>query len=441
MIQLALLLIGADAMRRRWWVLAGLGIALLVLAALLVADLVDGLTFVAAQAFGLVFLAQGVVALIGVARATTLGGRLLHGLKAGLMLLAGLLVMGHMYNSEHLLAWLLCISLVLDGLTRIGLIALVRFRRWALSVAIAAAEIGVAILLVAEWPLPHAYNVPVCIAILLMGWGLDVLRIGLWLRREPEEMGLFALPAFGARNWNENAPVLVRSDVPEAPPESPLTVRIWTPLGSAEVTERRPVVDRYLAARDVNGGMSTGHSALEYGALYISHWPGHEIDPNLPVMQLFDGGKAGDMPGLFQPSYAAEHAAWCACTQTVQLEHFSVRRLRAYWAGYRQDATYNLTNRNCSSAVVGALDSALEGVLLSRFPLLRLIALQFNPDLWAAAYLRSRAHSMCWTPGMVLDYAQALKRIVERSRLPWTVRVAAFLTRLKADRTMRETAG
>ncbi|WP_029003557.1 HdeD family acid-resistance protein [Azorhizobium doebereinerae] len=436
MVQLALLLIGADAVRRRWWVLAGLGVALLACAALLIGDLVDGFASTATQAFGVVFLLEGIVALSGLVHAQTLTARLLRGVKAALMLLVGFLVLDHPMHSDAILAWLLGLSLIADGLWRLGTIALVRYRRWPLSAALVAGEVVLAVLIIVEWPLPHSYNVPLCLSLLLAGWGVGVLRIGLWLRNEPEEVAFYALPAFGTRNWNENAPVLVRSDTPEPPPEGVLTVRIWTPVGSADVKERRPVIERYIGARDVDGAMSTGHSALEYNDLYISHWPGADIDANSPVTRLFHGREAANMPGRFQPSYAAESAEWCPADQKVELRHFSPRRLRAYWAGYKQDSIYNLTNRNCSVAVAGALDSALEGVLDCRFPLLRVFALQLNPDLWAAAYLRARAQTMCWTPGMVLDYARALQRIVDSARDPWHVRALAFLRRLRTDRSL-----
>ena len=47
----------------------------------------------------------------------------------------------------------------------------------------------------------------------------------------------------------------------------------------------------------------------------------------------------------------------------IQFYRYNPAALRAFWLRYRQDATYNLTRRNCSTTVIGALDSALEGVL------------------------------------------------------------------------------
>ena len=45
---------------------------------------------------------------------------------------------------------------------------------------------------------------------------------------------------------------------------TPLTVHIRTPEGSADLTPRpRLVINRYIAAVDVNGVIATGHVALE----------------------------------------------------------------------------------------------------------------------------------------------------------------------------------
>jgi hypothetical protein len=66
-----------------------------------------------------------------------------------------------------------------------------------------------------------------------------------------------------------------------------------------------------------------------------------------------------------------------------------------------------------------ALDAALEGSLGGRGMWLRSLRLLANPDLWLAAVLRARAETMTWTPGLVLDYARAMRRVVEPQRIGW----------------------
>jgi hypothetical protein len=120
--------------------------------------------------------------------------------------------------------------------------------------------------------------------------------------------------------------------------------------------------------------------------------------------------------------------------ERVKFHHFNAAQLRAFWESYRQDATYNLTNRNCAVAVALALDAALEGSLGGRgmwLPFLRLLA---NPDVWLAAILRARAESMTWTPGLVLDYARAMRRVVEPRKMSWRERLLRVLRHLRLYR-------
>ena len=63
------------------------------------------------------------------------------------------------------------------------------------------------------------------------------------------------------------------------------------------------------------------------------------------------------------PATRWKSAEWCPATRHVAFRRFNPARLRAFWEAYRQDATYNLTYRNCSSTVALALDCAIEGSL------------------------------------------------------------------------------
>ncbi|SQC90703.1 Uncharacterised protein [Cedecea neteri] len=46
------------------------------------------------------------------------------------------------------------------------------------------------------------------------------------------------------------------------------------------------------------------------------------------------------------------------------------------------------------------------------------------PELWIAAQVRKRAISMAWTPGLVMDYARALRSIVHPVPEPWYQRLS-----------------
>ena len=114
----------------------------------------------------------------------------------------------------------------------------------------------------------------------------------------------------------------------------------------------------------------------------------------------------------------------------VRFAKFDAHRLRAFWAAYRADDTYNLTRRNCSSVVAHALDAALEGVLAQHVsPVRGALRAIVNPELWVASLLRSRAEAMAWTPGLVLDYARALSAVIEPPPLAGLQRLPRVLRR------------
>jgi hypothetical protein len=228
-------------------------------------------------------------------------------------------------------------------------------------------------------------------------------------------------------------------DGPPAADEAALTVHVWTPVGSAKGEPRRqPIVDRYIAAVDRNGVISTGHAALESPeGIYISLYPGVEIDRSPDdFARLLRATQENDVPGVFQPNYLSESKAWCPSTVQVRIRNYDPVRLRRFWEIYRQDTTYNLTYRNCSSTVLRALDAAIEGASARAWgglggwrPFLRVIT---TPELWVAAQLRKRAATMAWTPGLTLDYARALSMLADPRPSGW-VRMA----RLAVRRMMR----
>ena len=171
---------------------------------------------------------------------------------------------------------------------------------------------------------------------------------------------------------------------------------------------------RYVATLDENGGVSAGHAALDTPPdICISHYPAVEISRTHNFARALRATPDNDVAGLFQPSYAEEISDWYASTRRVRLDGLDIGAIRAFWTGYRRNTTYNLTNRNCSSGVAQALDSGLEGLFESRarspYFLMRLL---FVPELWVAGVMRRRAAAMAWTPGIVLDYARALRHII-----------------------------
>lgn len=430
MVKLALLLIGPDAFRRQWSVLAVIGAVFVALAFLLALDVSALVTDLTYATLGLVFVGNGLIgglmalcAPVGVDRRVGLAKAVVSAMVGGLILAAP-------FQSDWALALLFAVALILDGAARMTSALLYRYSGWWAITLCGLGEVAMALMILVEWPLPADRNAALCVGLFLGLSGWLLLRLGFLLRTLEDEAAILLLPVFSNRGWYDNAPVLIGEDPPQKH-EHPIIVRVWTPAGSIGAPERRPLIDRYLAAVDQNGVISTGHSALELSPdLYISHYPAVEIEhTEQSFLTTVSSKPENDVAGRFIASYAEEVASWCEADACVTFRTYSQRRLRVYWAGYRQDNRYNLTNRNCSVLVAAALDAALEGVLVSDSPWSRLVRLLLNPDLWVASMIRSRASSMTWTPGLLLDYARALANIVERPEQSWITRLRATLAR------------
>jgi uncharacterized membrane protein HdeD (DUF308 family) len=416
MIRLAILLMGFDTMRRQWRSLALLGGLWCVLGLIIMIDAADGVTVVITETFGYLLIVEGLLAV-----SLTLGlggyrGRFFLA-RALVMIALGLLIVDLPWRNDIANSLLFGIAFLIDGLIRLTAAWLVRYPRWRIIAAVALLEIGLAVLAFSNWPISYTKTVPFCIGVALFLSGATILRLALGLRGLPPAPG--AWPLFARSRWLPPAMSLTTPSAQGA--NDSLIVRIWTPVAAAGEARRRPMVDRYIAAVDRNGVISTGHAAMECGSdLYISHYPGTEIDRSASEFsRVVRADTTNDVPGRFQPSYGYETAQWCEADAMVKFHRFDAAKLQAFWAAYRTDDTYNLTNRNCSVAVALALEVALEGVMRSDRVWRRFLRLMFNPDLWLAAVLRERAEAMTWTPGLVLDYARALRRIVHPSRVRW----------------------
>ena len=122
--------------------------------------------------------------------------------------------------------------------------------------------------------------------------------------------------------------------------------------------------------------------------MYISHHPLNDISHSVQdFRQLLHAGEQNNVDGRFLPDLPGEIAAWCPPDKKIQFYRYNPAALRAFWRRYRQDATYNLTRRNCSTTVIGALDSALEGVLGDKHLWRRFLLLVLDPTCgcWRAA--------------------------------------------------------
>lgn len=420
MFRLILLLLGNDFVRRRWLPLALLGLLWAVLGIAIFIDALDGQTAVPTHLFGYLLVIEAVVTL-----AVTPSGRdtrvILRKARGLAFLVLGLLVIDSHHGARVILGMVFGVAFLADGAFRVAAAAVVRFRGWKLSLVTGLLEIAFAGFMFEPYPTHYEGTVAYCIGMGLLLSGAGLLRQALRLRRLPPGASVSlwlardVTPALATQATDTDADVI--------PATGDLVVHVWTPTGSAELPgASRPVVDRYIAAVDGHGVVSTGHAALDAPpGIYVSHYPNVEIDRSgADFARMLRATDVNDVEGKFQPSYAEEAAGWCDSTAQVHFEHYNRTRLTTFWRHYGADKTYNLTRRNCSSSVAHALDAALEGTLYGGKPGFgALFRAMLIPELWFAAQLHRRAQAMAWTPGLVLDYARTLKAALNSAPLGW----------------------
>ncbi|SDV47602.1 HdeD family acid-resistance protein [Chitinasiproducens palmae] len=473
MVQLILLLLGTDYLRRRWPVLLGLGALWMLAGLLLCIDATDGVLVFPLRVFAWLLLAEG-VATLAVAWTGVGGQRTLRYGKGGLFTLAALLILSGHTAGHMALSMMFGLLFLCGGALQIASAHVVRFPGWRLAFAGGVVQIGLAIFFFQPYPTHYVGTVPYSLGLGLAIGGWNIIWLALRARFLPEraslaalsqhnlddarhraldagvhthEAGLAAHLAAGETSIHAaNADAMVSAD-PALKRE--LIVHVWTPTGSAKAKAlRRPVIDRYIAAVDVNGVISTGHAALESSeGVYISLYPAVEIDRSPEdFARLLRATADNDVPGTFQPDYLTESAAWCESTVKVRVRNYDPVRLQAFWDVYRRTPVYNLTYRNCSSTVAYALEAAVEGAVGSLGgtdrgwrAFLRVLA---TPELWVAVQIRRRAVTMAWTPGLVLDYARALSMIVDPKPFGWFKMARLALRQLhRARQQWREEEG
>ncbi|MFJ2994191.1 HdeD family acid-resistance protein [Pandoraea sp. NPDC087047] len=444
MVRLILLLLGVDYLRRRARALIWIGAIFFAFGLALVVDALDGVVHFPIKVFAWLLLLEGLatLAIVGIGVG---GQRIVRALKGGTFTIAALLVLFfHQYNGNFWLSMLFGTLFLADGLLQCVAAHVVRYPRWKWAVGGGVLEIAVAIFFYQPYPTHYAGTLPYAIGLGLMFTGWNVLVLAMRARRMRGDFRIEQIlgsPQEKRRLWRQR-PGAPRWNGPPTDTEPALTVHVWTPSGSAKAPARRhPVIDRYIAAVDKNGVISTGHAALEsHEGVYVSLYPAQEIDRSPDQFgQLLRATRENDVPGTFQPNYATESQAWCPSTVKVRIRNYSPQQLAVFWQAYQQNPTYNLTHRNCSSSVAKALEAAIEG----RVGKLQngedagwwtFVRLWLTPELWVAAQLRKRAKTMAWTPGLVLDYARAVSMLVDPRPFGWITMSSLAMRRMRRSR-------
>lgn len=425
MANLVLLLLGVDYLRKRARGLYIIGSLLFIAGVTLFIDALDNAVYFPLNFFAGLLVIEGLATLI-IAKSGVGGQRVLRYAKGAIVLTAGILVLIGHHHGHFVLSMLFGLMFLVDGLIQCTAAYVVRYERWRYVFASGVAEILLAIFFFQPYPTHYVGTVPYCLGLFLAFSGLRLLSLARRVRNLDSNPALDVNPHPDFMPTRADAHAQKVFDGPPLESERALTVHVWTPSGSAKnETRNYPVVNRYIAAVDINGVVSTGHAALESPeGVYISLYPAQEIDHSPEQFgALLRATAENNVPGLFQPDYATESKAWTPSTMRVRIRNYDAAKLQAFWDEYRKTEIYNLTHRNCSSSVSSALEAALDGVVgrlhgpdAGWRVLLRLL---LTPELWVAAQIRKRALTMAWTPGLTLDYARALSMLADPRPFGW----------------------
>ncbi|EJE3976512.1 HdeD family acid-resistance protein [Escherichia coli] len=423
MIQILLLLFGAEFVRRKAKYLTFIGILWSVLGVGIFVDGVNGVTYFPLRTFGALLLLESLVTL-SIASGGVGAQKAVLYFKGGIFCFVAILILSDKPYSNLLLSIIFGLAFFVIGLFVIVSAWVVRYPMWKRTILGGIAQMLFAIFIF-SFP-GHNATIPVFLGTLMLISGLNTIRLALRTGMVYEGEAIFDLLAptdilNDLKKWSVSSLVNHSAFGPDI--NGPLTVHIWTPVGTANSSPiPRPIINRYIAAVDTDGVISTGHAALELlPDIYISFYPAIDIDRSpSEFLKTLKATKDNNVPGIFQPDYVTEAADWCESDRKIFFHKYNRIALQRYWQRYQMNTTYNLTYRNCSSSVAYALEASLDGVLSEQSKNPRsIMRTLFMPELWIAAQVRKRAQSMAWTPGLVMDYARALRSIVHPVPESW----------------------
>lgn len=422
MLQIALLLCGRHFIIQNKHFLTIAALCWGLLGATILADGMLGAHYFPLTLFGWLMLCESLCTLIV---AFGIGGakRGIYLFKGGITLSVALLIISGFSASNLLLAIILGFTIFLSGTILTAAAWIVRYPQWKRAIASGIGQIIFAVFLFHPYPAHHDGTVSQFLGVLMFLSAVDCLLLSLRLKALGPGITIFDVqfPDKTVRMPTNSESLSSKNTEQQKVSTPELRVLIWTPEGAADnETVRRPILNRYIAAVDVDGVISTGHAALEMQDVYLSLYPAVDIDRSpSEFFRTLKAVRENDVPGRFQESYVSEAAEWCEADKQVCFHKFSAESLRVFNEHYQRKKIYNLTRRNCSSSVAFALEAALDGVLNRESRWSVFIRLFFQPELWIAAQLRHRAVTMAWTPGLLLDYSRALHGLVHPVSMTW----------------------
>ncbi|MFL1547315.1 HdeD family acid-resistance protein [Pseudomonas sp. O39] len=423
MVRLVMLLLGVDYLRSNWHIMTTIGAIFALSGSIVFIDALDGALYFPISLFAWLLLIEGSATLI-VAHSGIGGQRKLRYLKGFTFVIAASLILAGHHHGNFILSIIFGTLFLIDGLLQIISAYVVRYRTWRLAISGGVVELALAVFFFQPYPTNYIGTVPFCLGLGLFFAGWNMLIVSGRVRRMTSNPALTPHSAIYNPEQIEKEKEACTNLIEET--SRALTIHIWTPVGVADgEVVHRPLIERYIAAVDKNGVISTGHAALEApNGLYVSLYPAEDIDHSPDeFVRMLRATEDNNMPGEFQPDYLTESQAWCPSTVKVRIFNYDLQRLGEFWEEFRKDTTYNLTHRNCSSSVIQVLEAAVEGSvgrICGQYSLYRTLGIIFGtPELWVAIQIRKRAQTMAWTPGLALDYTRALSMLVDPKPTGW----------------------
>ena len=419
---LALLLLGPDTLykSRRYFIVIGCLLTLIGLS--IVIDASDTVTLISLEAFGWVIVVIGLARMAFSIMSGGGGAPSFYNFQGVLFVILGFAIADFPHQSENAIPWMFAIVMLMNGFYQSFSSLIIRYPNWGWFLVSGIAHLIVGGLLLFEWKHVVYWVVPLFLGAGITLMGLTILRTTLRLGRYLKGSQAGASEASVRYFLDFHVPGRFRRNYPMADPVEPpdvssthgdLLVHIWTPTTVAKSQVNPNIISRYVMAQDNDGKFAVGHSALEMEPdVYISHCDG---DPT-----AFDTGdevwktlRSKDAPGIFISSFKEEISSYVLPSASIRFRNFNAEQLRTFWAMYRSVDCYNFTNRNCSVVVALALEAALVGTFRKGKRLRRILYLLTSKDLWVAHFIRWKAREAVWTPGLMLEYALALQRVVE----------------------------
>lgn len=177
---------GLQALRRRWGLLVGVGICLVLLGMVALGCSVTT-TVVSMVLFGWLLIVGGVIELLGAFTCKDWSGFFIDLLTGVLNLVVGFMIVSNPLETGIALTLLIAVLLIFGGVFRILTAVIVRFPHWGWLLLHGVVNLLLGLSIWKQWPVSGLWVIGLFIAIDLLMNGWSLVMLGLSARRIPAE--------------------------------------------------------------------------------------------------------------------------------------------------------------------------------------------------------------------------------------------------------------